>query len=127
MTRSNLSIYTDKPVNDIPNPVSFDFWLHESRLENYEYSTSIEGTVEPTTFTIQELIPLIGKPATARIEISTQLRFGQWRVALQTVEPQNGALIFAITNTAPDKKSLIPPVFGDCEAIKSCDSFSINW
>lgn len=110
MIKTKLSIHTDTPVDDIPNPLSFDFWLHESRLENYEHS--IAGNVEPIYPVVLEIFRLMSKQATARIEIATQSKFGQWRVAARDVNLQDGSIVLAITNTAPDNKSLMPPNFG---------------
>lgn len=84
-------------------------------------SDQIAGTIECCGATYATLLGLIGAKGTARIEIPLQGWFSQWRVALLSVTgPQikdgdrmTGSLVLTVTNTAPDDKSEMAPVFGN--------------
>ena len=63
---------------------------------------------------------MIGAKGTARIEIPSQGWFSQWRIALLSVsgpaiadgDRMTGSITLTVTNTAPDDKSEMGPVFG---------------
>ena len=81
---------------------------------------SITGTIECSGPTYAMLAGLIGSKGTARIEIKNQGWYSQWRIAILSVSgPQltdgdrmTGSLTLTVTNTAPDDKSEMGPVFG---------------
>ena len=83
-------------------------------------SDQISGTIECPMETYEKLSGLIGSKGTARIEVPTQGRFCQWRIALLSVDgPQikdgdrmTGNITLTVTNTAPDDQSEMAPVFG---------------
>jgi len=81
----------------------------------------ISGSIECAGETYAMLAGLIGAKATARIEIPNQGWFSQWRVAILNVsgpeikdgDRMTANLVLTVTNTAPDDKSEMGPVFGD--------------
>ena len=81
---------------------------------------SIEGTIECSGATYQMLSGLIGAKGTARIEIKNQGWFSQWRIAIlsapgpaiQDGDRMTASFSLTVTNTAPDDKSEMGPVFG---------------
>ena len=83
-------------------------------------SDQISGSIECSGATYGMLMGLIGAKATARIEIPNQGWFSQWRVAILSVDGpairdgdrMTGNLVLTVTNTAPDDKSEMGPVFG---------------
>lgn len=68
------------------------------------------GVIAPSDYST--IIDFLGVNATARIELPSECRFGQWRVAIQSIDPQSNTLVLAITNTAQEHRSITPPVFG---------------
>ena len=80
----------------------------------------IQGTIECSGATYTVLAALIGAKGTCRIEIPTQGWFSQWRIALLSVagpsiadgDRMTGSITLTVTNTAPDDKSEMGPVFG---------------
>lgn len=83
-------------------------------------SDQISGSIECAGATYGVLMGLIGAKATVRIEIPNQGWFSQWRVALLSVDGpairdgdrMTGSITLTVTNTAPDDKSEMGPVFG---------------
>ena len=83
---------------------------------------SIQGTIECSGPTYQALAGLIGAKGTARIEIPSQGWYSQWRVAILSVsgpaiadgDRMTGSLVLTVTNTAPNDKDEMGPVFGTC-------------
>ena len=81
---------------------------------------SITGTIECSGPTYWMLAGLICAKGTARIEIKNQSWYSQWRIAILSVSgPQltdgdrmTASLTLTVTNTAPDDKSEMGPVFG---------------
>lgn len=123
------------------NPITFDFLdIGLPSLAASSYSTqllaqrkwatqgvsriiagdSITGTIECSGFTYALMISLIGAKGTARIEIPNQGWFSQWRVAILSVDGpalqdgdrMTGSLVLTVTNTAPNDKDEMAPVFG---------------
>lgn len=90
-------------------------------------SDQIAGSIECSGATYAVLLGLIGAKGTVRIEIPNQGWFSQWRVALLSVTgPQikdgdrmTGSLVLTVTNTAPDDKSEMAPVFGTYTPVDS--------
>lgn len=83
-------------------------------------SDQISGSIECSGATYGVLLGLIGAKATVRIEIPNQGWYSQWRVALLSVDGpairdgdrMTGSIVLTVTNTAPDDKSEMGPVFG---------------
>lgn len=130
------------PAGDAPaNPLTFDFLdIGLPSLVASAYSTqllaqrkwatqgvsriiagdSITGTIECSGFTYALMVSLIGAKGTARIEIPNQGWFSQWRVAILSVDGpalqdgdrMTGSLVLTVTNTAPNDKDEMAPVFG---------------
>ena len=77
-------------------------------------------SIECSGATYAALAALIGSKGTARIEIPNQGVFSQWRIAMLSVDGvpirdgdrMTGNLVLTVTNTAPDDKSEMGPVFG---------------
>lgn len=140
---SRLQFFLDVGIDGIiDNPMTFDFIdISLPSLSATAYSTqilaqkkwatqgvsriiqgdAITGTIECSSSTYQQLMAVIGAHGTARIEIPNQGWFSQWRVALLNVDGPSlvdgdrmtGSLSLTVTNTAPDYKSEMAPVFGD--------------
>lgn len=139
--QSKLKISLDLTVPGVDDPLILDFIdFGLPSLQASAYSTallaqkkwatmgvsriisgdSINGTIECSGPTYAMLAGLIGSKGTARIEIKNQGWFSQWRVAILSVSgPQiadgdrmTGSLVLTVTNTAPDDKSEMGPVFG---------------
>ena len=127
---------------DFDDPMTFDFIdISLPSLQASPYSTqllaqkkwatqgvsriiagdSITGTIECPGPVYAQIMALIGAKATARIEIPNQGWFAQYRVAILSVDGPSlqdgdrmtGSLVLTVTNTAPDDKSEMGPVFGD--------------
>ena len=138
---SKLLISLDIPVQNVDDPLALDFLdFSMPGLKAAAYSTAllaqkkwmtmgvsrivdsdqISGTIECSGATYGMLMGLIGAKATARIEIPNQGWFSQWRVAILSVDGpairdgdrMTGNLVLTVTNTAPDDKSEMGPVFG---------------
>lgn len=83
-------------------------------------SDQITGTIECSHATYALLCGMIGAKATARIEIPNQNEYSQWRVAILSVDGpairdgdrMTSSITLTVTNTAPDDKSEMGPVFG---------------
>ena len=132
---------TDPEGDALSNPITFDFLdIGLPSLAASSYSTqllaqrkwatqgvsriiagdSITGTIECSGFTYALMISLIGAKGTARIEIPNQGWFSQWRVAILSVDGpalqdgdrMTGSLVLTVTNTAPNDKDEMAPVFG---------------
>lgn len=133
---------TDPAGGALANPLTFDFLdIGLPSLAASAYSTqllaqrkwatqgvsriiagdSITGTIECSGFTYALMISLIGAKGTARIEIPNQGWFSQWRVAILSVDGPSlqdgdrmtGSLVLTVTNTAPNDKDEMAPVFGE--------------
>lgn len=84
-------------------------------------SDQISGSIECCGATYAILSACIGAKGTARIEIPNQGWFSQWRIAVLSVDGpairdgdrMTGSLVLTVTNTAPDDKSEMGPVFGN--------------
>lgn len=84
-------------------------------------SDQISGSIECSGATYAMLSALIGSKGTCRIEIPNQGWYSQWRIALLSVDGppvrdgdrMTGNLVLTVTNTAPDDKSEMGPVFGE--------------
>lgn len=138
---SKLLISLDVGVTGISDPMTFDFLdIGMPSLQASAYSTqllaqkkwatqgvsriiagdSITGTIECPGAVYAQIAGLIGAKATARIEIPNQGWFAQYRVAILSVDGpgiqdgdrMTGNLVLTVTNTAPDDKSEMGPVFG---------------
>ena len=138
---SKLLISLDVGVEGITDPMTFDFMdIGMPSLQASAYSTQLlaqkkwmtmgvsrfvdsdqlSGTIECAGATYAMLAGLIGAKATARVEIPNQGWFSQWRVAILSVDGpairdgdrMTGNLVLTVTNTAPDDKSEMGPVFG---------------
>jgi len=138
---SKLLISLDVAVAGIDDPMELDFIdFSMPGLRASAYSTAllaqkkwetmgvsriigsdqIAGSIECAGATYAMLAGLIGAKATARIEIPNQAWFSQWRVAILSVDGpairdgdrMTGNLVLTVTNTAPDDKSEMGPVFG---------------
>ena len=132
---------TDPAGGALANPLTFDFLdIGLPSLAASAYSTqllaqrkwatqgvsriiagdSITGTIECSGFTYALMMSLIGAKGTARIEIPNQGWFSQWRVAILSVDGpalqdgdrMTGSLVLTVTNTAPNDKDEMAPVFG---------------
>lgn len=139
---SKLKISLDLVVEGISDPMELDFIdFALPSLQASAYSTQllaqrkwatmgvsriisgdqIRGSIECSGATYAMLAGLIGAKATARIEIPNQGWFSQWRVAILSVDGPSivdgdrmtGALVLTVTNTAPDDKAEMGPVFGE--------------
>lgn len=139
---SKLLISLDLVVEGIDDPMTFDFMdIGLPSLQASAYSTQllaqrkwatqgvsriisgdqITGTIECPGPIYAQISALIGAKATARIEIPNQGWFCQYRVAILSVDGPSiqdgdrmtGSLVLTVTNTAPDDKSEMGPVFGD--------------
>ena len=139
---STLKLHLDIPVDGITNPMTFDFLdIGLPSLAASAYSTqllaqkkwatqgvsriisgdSITGTIECPGAVYAQIAGLIGAKGTARIEIPNQGWFSQWRVAILSVDGpgiqdgdrMTGSLVLTVTNTGPDDKSEMGPVFGE--------------
>ena len=140
--QSKLLISLDlAPIENVDEPLILDFIdFALPSLQSSAYSTallaqkkwatmgvsriitgdSITGTIECSGPTYAMLAGLIGSKGTARIEIKNQGWYSQWRIAILSVSgPQltdgdrmPGSLTLTVTNTAPDDKSEMGPVFG---------------
>ena len=81
---------------------------------------SISGTIECPGEVYQKIASLIGAKGTARIEIPSQKWFSQWRVAILSVDGPSlvdgdrmtGSLVLTVTNTGPNDRDEMGPVFG---------------
>lgn len=131
----------DAPISGVDEPLILDFIdFSLPSLQATAYSTallaqrkwatmgvsriiagnSIDGTIECSGATYEMLAGLIGAKGTARIEIPYQGWFSQWRIAILSVngpaiqdgDRMTGSLTLTVTNTAPDDKSEMGPVFG---------------
>lgn len=138
---SKLLLHLDIAVAGIDNPMTFDFIdIGLPSLAASAYSTQllaqkkwatqgvsriisadqISGTIECPGETYAQIAGLIGASGTARIEIPNQGWFSQWRVSILSVDGpalvdgdrMTGTLVLSVTNTAPDYKSEMGPVFG---------------
>lgn len=138
---SKLLISLDVAVVGIADPMTFDFMdIGMPSLQATSYSTQllaqvkwatqgvsriiagdqITGTIECPGPVYEQISGLIGAKATARIEIPNQGWFAQYRVAILSVDGppiqdgdrMTGTLSLTVTNTAPDDKSEMGPVFG---------------
>ena len=139
---SKLMISLDlAPIDDVDEPLILDFIdFGLPSLQASAYSTallaqkkwatmgisrviagdSIQGTIECSGPTYAMLSALIGAKGTARIEIPGQGWFSQWRIAILSVsgpaiadgDRMTGSLNLTVTNTAPDDRSEMGPVFG---------------
>lgn len=142
---STLSIYFDAgDALGITNPITFDFIdISLPSLAASAYSTAllvqrkwatqgvsriiagdqITGTIECPGAVYAMISGLIGAEGTARIEIPTQKQFSQWRVAILSVDGpplvdgdrMTATLVLTVTNTGPDHKSEVGPVFGEIQ------------
>lgn len=140
--QSQLKISLDlAPISGVDEPLILDFIdFGLPSLQATAYSTqllaqkkwatmgvsrviagdSISGTIECSGPTYQMLSGLIGAKGTARIEIPSQGWFSQWRIAILSVsgpaiadgERMTGSLTLTVTNTAPNDKDEMGPVFG---------------
>ena len=139
---SRLMLNMDYKLTGVANPMTMDFMdISLPSLSAQAYSTQllaqrkwatqgvsriiqgdqITGTIECPVKLYEELIAFTGGGATARIEIPAQSRFEQWRVSLLAVDGpslQDGdrmtaSIVLTVTNTGPDEKSEMGPVFGD--------------
>lgn len=138
---SRLMLYLDAAPTGMTNPMTFDFTdLGLPSLAATAYSTallaqrkwatqgvsriiggdSITGTIECAGATYASIMSVIGAKGTARIEIPTQKWFSQWRVAIMSVDGptiadgdrMTGSLVLTVTNTGPNDKDEMGPVFG---------------
>lgn len=138
---SKLLISLDVAVSGVDDPLELDFMdFSLPSLKASAYSTAllaqkkwmtmgvsrlvdsdqIAGSIECSCATYAILVGLIGAKATARIEVPNQGQFSQWRVAILSVDGpairdgdrMTGNLVLTVTNTAPDDKSEMGPVFG---------------
>jgi len=138
---SKLLISLDVPVDQVDDPLVLDFTdFSLPSLKGSAYSTAllaqkkfmtmgvsriidsdqIAGGIECSGATYAMLVGLIGAKATARIEIPNQGWYSQWRVAILSVDGpalrdgdrMTSNLTLTVTNTAPDDKSEMGPVFG---------------
>ena len=138
---SKLMLSLDLAVAGISDPLTLDFIdISLPSLKASAYSTAllaqqkwmtmgvsriidsdqISGSIECAAETYAMLAGLIGAKATARIEIPNQGWFSQWRVAILSVngpdlkdgDRMTSNLVLTVTNTAPDDKSEMAPVFG---------------
>ena len=138
---SKLMISLDIVVQGISDPLILDFMdISLPSLKASAYSTAllaqkkyltmgvsriidtdqISGTIECSGATYAMLAGLIGAKATARIEIPNQGWYSQWRVAILSVggvplkdgDRMTDTLTLTVTNTAPDDKAEMGPVFG---------------
>ena len=139
--QSTLKISLDLAVEGVDEPLVLDFIdFSLPSLQASAYSTSllaqkkwatmgvsriiagdsIQGTIECSGATYEMLSGLIGAKGTARIEIPGHGWFSQWRVAILSVsgpaiadgDRMTGSLHLTVTNTAPDDRSEMGPVFG---------------
>ena len=139
---SKLLLSFDLVVAGIPDPLVLDFMdFSLPSLKANAYSTmllaqkkwatmgvsriidgdQIAGSIECAGDTYAMLAGLIGAKATARIEIPNQGWFSQWRVAILSVngpdikdgDRMTSNIVLTVTNTAPDVRSEMGPVFGD--------------
>ena len=142
---SKLLISLDVGVTGIADPMTFDFidftlpGLQASAystqlLAQKTYATqgvsriiagdSITGTIECPGPVYAQIAGLIGAKATARIEIPSQDWYIQYRVAILSVDGPSvqdgdrmtGNLVLTVTNTAPDDKAEMGPVWGTSTA-----------
>ena len=138
---STLKLNLDIPVEGVTNPMTFDFMdIGLPSLAASAYSTqllaqkkwatqgvsriisgdSITGSIECPGAVYAQIAGLIGAKGTARIEIPNQGWFSQWRVAILSVDGpgiqdgdrMTGSLVLTVTNTGPDDKAEMGPVFG---------------
>lgn len=138
---SRLLLFLDTEIIGVENPITFDFLdISLPSLAASAYSTqllaqkkwatqgvsriiagdSISGTIECPGPVYEQLIAFIGAAGTARIEIPNQGWYSQWRVAVLSVDGPSltdgdrmtGSLVLTVTNTAPDERSEMAPVFG---------------
>lgn len=138
---SILKLNLDISVEGITNPMTFDFMdIGLPSLAASAYSTqllaqkkwatqgvsriisgdSITGSIECPGAVYAQIAGLIGAKGTARIEIPNQGWFSQWRVAILSVDGpgiqdgdrMTGSLVLTVTNTGPDDKAEMGPVFG---------------
>ena len=152
---STLKLYLDVAVDGITNPMTFDFMdIGLPSLAASAYSTqllaqkkwatqgvsriisgdSITGSIECPGSVYAQIAGLIGAKGTARIEIPNQGWFSQWRVAILSVDGpgiqdgdrMTGSLVLTVTNTGPDDKSEMGPVFGDYTPAEDDDSGDIT-
>lgn len=80
----------------------------------------ITATIECPGPVYGQMMGLIGCKGTCRIEIPNQKWFSQWRVAIMSVDGPSivdgdrmtGGMVFTVTNTGPDDKSEMGPVYG---------------
>lgn len=143
--RSRLYIHFDIEVDGVDNPILLDFMdISLPSLAARSYSTallaqkkwetqgvsriiagdSITGTIECPGEVYEILSGFIGAKGTARIEIPSHLWFSQWRVALLSVDGpgivdgdrMTCSLVLTVTNTGPNDRDEMGPVFGDLEA-----------
>ena len=148
---SRLMLNMDYKLTGVANPMTMDFMdISLPSLSAQAYSTQllaqrkwatqgvsriiqgdqITGTIECPAKLYEEMIAFLGGGATARIEIPSQLWFSQWRVSLLSVDGpalQDGdrmtaSIVLTVTNTGPDEKSEMGPVFGDYEEAEDWDT-----
>lgn len=146
---STLQLYLDAAVEGMTNPMTFDFIdISLPSLAASAYSTAllaqkkwatqgvsriiagdqITGTIECPGAVYAMIAGLIGAEGTARIEIVTQGVYSQWRVAILSVDGptlvdgdrMTGSLVLTVTNTGPDHKSEVAPVFGAITPDSGC-------
>lgn len=151
--RSRLYIHFDIDVDGVDNPLLLDFMdISLPSLAGRSYSTallaqkkwetqgvsrtiagdSITGTIECPGEVYEILVGFIGANGTARIEIPNQLWFSQWRVAILSVDGpglidgdrMTGSLVLTVTNTGPNGRDEMGPVFGDLEADYSDEDYT---
>lgn len=139
---SKLLFHLDVPPDGMQeNPIELDFLdISLPELAASAYSTqllaqrkwatqgvsriigggSITGTIECPCAVYELLSSIIGAKGTARIEVPNQGLFSQWRAGLLSVDGPSlvdgdrmtASLILTVTNTAPDERSEMGPVFG---------------
>lgn len=129
------------PIEGMDDPLALDFMdfslpsmkgsaYSTALLAQHKYMTmgvsriidsdQIAGSIECSGATYAILAGLIGAKGTARIEIPNQGWFSQWRIAILSVDGvpirdgdrMTSSLTLTVTNTAPDDKSEMGPVFG---------------
>jgi hypothetical protein len=150
--RSRLYVHFDIPVDGVDNPMLMDFLdITLPSLAATSYSTAllaqkkwatqgisrivgsdtITGTIECPAAVYETLSAFLGAKATARIEVPNHLKFSQWRVGLLSVDGpgivdgdrMTASLVLSVTNTAPNDKDEMGPVFGDLDSDYSDEDY----
>lgn len=119
---SMLLFSLDLAVEGMPDPLQFELLYLDLRgCGPREPDGVMTCSIKCSGETYAIIMALISAKGTIRIELPDPGWFSQWRVGVLAVEDacvydadhMTGNLTFTVTNTAPDGRSVMEPVFGN--------------